>query len=264
MQELLEAEPWDLVILDEAHHARRKSPHDRKDTPNRLLQLMRQLRDRTTALILLSATPMQIDPIEIFDLLHLLGLEGHWQYGDNFCNYFTALTEPPNRDTLDFWQQMSTDYFQHGGQLCPQLQQHLEQQDRLLTYRLQDTWRTGQKIVNSKLLLEDPAFITASRQHLTTNTSLKDRMFRHTRDTLRQYYRRGLLDRDIPRQEVWDNAIVLEPLREAELYRAVSTYVRHFYRLAQKENRKALGFLMTLYRKRLTSSFYANNPCNAA
>ena len=46
-------------------------------------------------------------------------------------------------------------------------------------------------------------------------------------------------------------------IREAALYRAVSDYVRHFYRLAQKENRKALGFLMTLYRKRLTSSFYA-------
>jgi len=50
--------------LDEAHHARRKSPQDRKDTPNRLLELMRQLRSKTTALILLSATPMQIDPIE--------------------------------------------------------------------------------------------------------------------------------------------------------------------------------------------------------
>jgi len=34
-------------------------------------------------------------------------------------------------------------------------------------------------------------------------------------------------------------------------------YVRHFYQLAQKEKRAAKGFLMTLYRKRLTSSFYA-------
>lgn len=257
MQELLEAEPWDLVILDEAHHARRKSPQDRKDTPNRLLQLMRQLRDRTKALILLSATPMQIDPIEVFDLLSLLGLQGHWQYGDNFCNYFASLTDSPDRHVLDFWQQMSTDYFKQGGQSCPQLQQHLEKKDRLLTYRLQDTWQKGQKIVNSKQLLEDEAFIAATRQYLTTNTPLKDRMFRHTRDTLRQYYRRGILKQDVPLREVWDNAIVLEANREVQLYRAVSEYVRHFYRLAQKENRKALGFLMTLYRKRLTSSFYA-------
>jgi SNF2 family DNA or RNA helicase len=257
MQELLEAEPWDLVILDEAHHARRKSPQDRKDTPNRLLQLMRQLRDRTKALILLSATPMQIDPIEVFDLLSLLRLQGHWQYGDNFCNYFASLTDSPDRHILDFWQQMSTHYFKQGGQPCPHLQQYLEKKDRLLTYRLQDTWQKGQKIVNSKQLLEDEAFIAATRQYLTTNTPLKDRMFRHTRDTLRQYYRLGILKQDVPVREVWDNAIVLEANREVQLYRAVSEYVRHFYRLAQKENRKALGFLMTLYRKRLTSSFYA-------
>ncbi|WNZ47366.1 helicase-related protein [Leptolyngbya boryana CZ1] len=257
MQELLEAEPWDLVVLDEAHHARRKSPQDRKDTPNRLLELMRQLRTKTTALILLSATPMQIDSIEVFDLLSLLGLEGHWQYGDNFCNYFEALTSKPDRFALDFWQQMATDYFARGGQPCSRLQQHLEKQDRLLTYRLQDTWKRGQKIVNPRQLSKDESFITASRQYLTVNTPLKDKMFRHTRDTLRQYYRRGLLERDIPVRQVQDNAISLEPTREAELYRAVSEYVRHFYRLAQKENRKALGFLMTLYRKRLTSSFYA-------
>ena len=257
MQELLEAEPWDLIIVDEAHHARRSSPQSRKETPNRLLQLLQQLREKTKSLVLLSATPMQIDPIEVFDLLNVLGLQGHWSYGDNFCNYFASLTEKPDRYVLDFWQQMSTDYFQRGGQHCNRLQRYLEKGDRLLAYRLRDIWQEGQKIVNPKQYAEDTAFITASRQYLTVNTPLKDLMFRHTRDTLRQYYRRGLLERDIPIREVQDNAITLESNREVPLYIAVSDYVRHFYKLAQKENRKALGFLMTLYRKRLTSSFYA-------
>ncbi|MBW4535297.1 MAG: hypothetical protein KME09_15280 [Pleurocapsa minor HA4230-MV1] len=89
-------------------------------------------------------------------------------------------------------------------------------------------------------------------------TPLKDLMFRHTRDTLRQYYKLGILDRDIPRRIVSDNAIALEPNREVPLYQAVSDYVRHFYRLAQKENRKALGFLMTLYglsERKLTADY---------
>lgn len=103
----------------------------------------------------------------------------------------------------------------------------------------------------------DATFLQASRQYLTVNTPLKDLMFRHTRDTLREYYRRGLLERDIPNRVVFDNAIALEPFREVPLYQAVSDYVRHFYNLAQQENRKGLGFLMTLYRRRLTSSFYA-------
>lgn len=257
MRQLLDAEPWDLVVLDEAHHARRKNPQARKETPNRLLELMEQLREKTQSLILLSATPMQIDAIEVFDLLHLLGLQGHWDYGDNFSDYFAFLSSQPNRQILDFWQLMSADYFARGGQPCPRLQKYLEKRDRLLAYRIRDTWMQGQKIVNHRQYLEDSQFIDISRQYLTVNTPLKDLMFRHTRDTLRQYYRMGLLERDIPRRQVQDNAIALEPNREVPLYVAVSDYVRHFYRLAQKQNRKALGFLMTLYRKRLTSSFYA-------
>jgi hypothetical protein len=129
--------------------------------------------------------------------------------------------------------------------------------ERILAYKMQDTWQRGKKISNHKQLLADEDFIDTSRQYLTVNTPLKDLMFRHTRDTLRQYYRRGLLERDIPTRVVQDNAITLEPQREVPLYVAVSDYVRHFYRLAQKDKRSCLGFLMTLYRKRLTSSFYA-------
>ena len=68
---------WDLVILDEAHHARRQSPQNRKQTPSRLLQLMQQLEEKSRSILLLSATPMQINTIEVFDLLQLLGLRGH-------------------------------------------------------------------------------------------------------------------------------------------------------------------------------------------
>ncbi len=258
MTELLDAEPWDLVIVDEAHHARRKSPQQRKDTPNRLLQLLQQLKDKTQSLILLSATPMQIDPIEVFDLLNLLGLEGHWSFGENFCDYFSSLSSKPDDRTLEFWQYMATDYFRYGGQECDRLKQHLSKNNqRLLAGRLQNIWQDGRSIVNGKKLAKDTEFIDLSRQYLTVNTPLKDLMFRHTRDTLRQYYKLGLLDKDIPQRIVIDNAIALESQREIPLYQAVSNYVRHFYNLAQKENRKALGFLMTLYRKRLTSSFYA-------
>ncbi|MEG4228951.1 helicase-related protein [Microcoleus sp. N9_B2] len=255
-KELLDAQPWDLVVLDEAHHARRQSPQNRKETPNRLLQLMQQLKEKSGSLLLLSATPMQIDAIEVFDLLHLLGLRGHWSYGENFCNYFSTLSAKPDRQNVRFWQQMSVGYFQEGGLPCDRLQEYLQKRDRLLYYKLRDVWEKNQR-VNPQQIADDEAFIAASRQYLTVNTPLKDLMFRHTRDTLRQYYQRGLLERDIPHREVRDNAITLENNREVPLYLAVSNYVRHFYNLAQKDNRKALGFLMTLYRKRLTSSFYA-------
>jgi hypothetical protein len=50
------------VILDEAHHARRQTPQNRNETPNRLLQLMQQLKEKSRSL-LLSPMPMQINTI---------------------------------------------------------------------------------------------------------------------------------------------------------------------------------------------------------
>jgi superfamily II DNA or RNA helicase len=50
--ELLQADGWDLIILDEAHHARRRSPQAREDTPNALLGLMRRLKEKTRSLLL--------------------------------------------------------------------------------------------------------------------------------------------------------------------------------------------------------------------
>lgn len=149
-QELLTAHPWDLIVLDEAHHARRRNPTVREDTPNRLLNLMRSLKEKTSAIILLSATPMQIDAIEVFDLLSLLGLKGQWQYQDNFCDYFDSLSGPTNPLTLEFWQKLSVNYFTQGGQPCPVLEQYFSEKDRLLSYRLKDIWQMGQPIVNKK------------------------------------------------------------------------------------------------------------------
>ena len=61
---LEEAEPWDLVVLDEAHHARRRSAGAaaKEGGPNALLDLMRSLKERTQGLVLLTATPMQVHP----------------------------------------------------------------------------------------------------------------------------------------------------------------------------------------------------------
>lgn len=255
--ELLNAQNWDIIALDEAHHARRKSPQTREDKPNSLLRLMRELKSKTQFLLLLTATPMQIDTIEVFDLLNLLDLKGQWQYQENFCDYFDSLPQKMNKQTLEFLQKMSVDYFNQGGKICPLFQQLLSQKDRFLYYRLLDTWQQGKTISNSKQISQEKQFIDYSRQFLTLHTPLQDLMFRHTRDTLRQYYQKGIINSPIPVRKVFDNAIALEKQREVPLYRAVSDYVRHFYNLAQKEQRKALGFLMTLYRRRLTSSFYA-------
>ena len=63
------------MVLDEAHHARRRGAGSTNESgPNALLKLMRGLKDRTKGLVLLTATPMQVHPVEVFDLLSLFGL----------------------------------------------------------------------------------------------------------------------------------------------------------------------------------------------
>ena len=104
---LEEAEPWDLVVLDEAHHARRRAAGSPQEGgPNALLRLMQKLKNRTQGLIFLTATPMQVHPIEVWDLLNLLGLPPEWT-AKAFLNFFDDIEQPnPSSDALDRMAQM--------------------------------------------------------------------------------------------------------------------------------------------------------------
>jgi hypothetical protein len=75
------------VVLDEAHHARRASGSLGTDQrPNQLLRPMQALRDRTQGLVLLTATPMQVSPLEVWDLL---GLPAAW-HPQAFLDFFES------------------------------------------------------------------------------------------------------------------------------------------------------------------------------
>jgi hypothetical protein len=120
--QLAEAQEWDLVVADEAHHARRKDFLSRQYRPNRLMELLNGaggrpgLKDKTRGLLLLTATPMQIDPIEVWDLLKVLGMGGLWGASDeNFLRYFEELKQPYERADWRFLLRMLGDYFATGG-----------------------------------------------------------------------------------------------------------------------------------------------------
>src|SRR5690606_24078995 len=66
---------YDCVILDEAHHARRRNLGENRDgespDPNSLLAFMHQIAVRTRSLLLATATPVQLRPVEAWDLLDI-------------------------------------------------------------------------------------------------------------------------------------------------------------------------------------------------
>ncbi|GAV24835.1 helicase SNF2 [Carboxydothermus islandicus] len=75
VQYLLNLE-YECVIVDEAHRARRKNlglgREDEKPEPNNLLKFLLDISKRTKSMLLATATPVQLYPIEAWDLLNVL------------------------------------------------------------------------------------------------------------------------------------------------------------------------------------------------
>jgi hypothetical protein len=87
------------------------------------------------------------------------------------------------------------------------------------------------------------------------HTPLRRYLFRNTRSLLREYQSRGILSAKVPKR---DPVLEWIPMRseEKKLYDRIEEYISDFYEKYESE-RKGLGFVMTVYRRRLTSSFYA-------
>ncbi len=75
IEKLLEVE-YECVIVDECHRARRKnySPNKevQKPEPNNLMRFLLQISKKTKSMLLATATPVQLYPIEAYDLLSIL------------------------------------------------------------------------------------------------------------------------------------------------------------------------------------------------
>jgi hypothetical protein len=115
--ELLKQVKFECVILDEAHRARRKNlgkdPDKYKALPNNLLAFLNEITFQTHSMLLATATPIQIDPIEAFDLLNALSLPVDRVLGDKHSvwrttpqtgiNYISGDEEPPKAEA-EMWQ----------------------------------------------------------------------------------------------------------------------------------------------------------------
>jgi SNF2 family DNA or RNA helicase len=252
--ELLGAEDWDLVVLDEAHHARRKSPGSgREHGTNSLLRLMRRLKDKTKGLILLTATPMQVHPVEVWDLLNLLGLPVEWN-DSAFLSFYDRLNKPmPSHEDME-----------ELARLFQAMERFYGPYDRDdLAKRLAVSRLTAQKllrILRDAATIDRRALSNSERQmvvRLLRYTSPIGRMIsRNTRELLRHYFQTGQMKTSIATREVED-VFLLMTIAEREAYEEVERYIRDTYNQASLDQRNAVGFVMTIYRKRLASSFYA-------
>jgi SNF2 family DNA or RNA helicase len=254
-REILEsAETYDLVVLDEAHHARTKGAGTPQSKgPNRLLQLMRALRQRTDGLVLLTATPMQVHASELWDLLDLLGVPPSWS-AQAFVRFFSEVSKSPvTNESLDWLSALFRANEQYYGETTRGDAERQTKLSGLKTRKILQALRDPVSIPRRQLSPEERRAAVAIIRKATPVRAL---VSRHTRELLRRYFKAGKLSTPVATRQVEDRFIPLSN-EESEIYSQVENYISDTYNGASPDARNAVGFVMTIYRRRLASSFHS-------
>ena len=139
-------------------------------------------------------------------------------------------------------------------------------EDEKLKYLLYPSWKADEEWLtfsrNERLAALDELSESGWKvvqEVLGESTPVDALIHRNTRDTLRKYERVGLLDTTVPDRNPEQHKIELTD-ETRRVYDRIDDYTRKFYKLAQQSDEaesRAIGFVMTTYRQRLTSSVYA-------
>lgn len=88
ISEHLLAKDYECVIVDEAHRARRKNLGDKKEQqspePNNLYDFLLKMSKKTKSMLLATATPIQLYPIELWDLMNILSQKTDSVLGNSY------------------------------------------------------------------------------------------------------------------------------------------------------------------------------------
>ncbi len=214
---------------------------------------MRLLKRRTDGLILLTATPLQVHATELWDLLDLLGLPEAWT-PDAFVRFFSEVTkEPVTNQSLDW---LSVLFRANEARYGETPRADAERQTRLgglKTRKILEALRDPVAIPRRQL---SPDERRAALAILKRSSPVRALVSRHTRELLRKYFKAGKLSTAVATRQVEDRFIPLSS-EEGDLYEQVENYISETYDAAAPDARNAVGFVMTIYRRRLASSFHA-------
>ena len=227
-EQIIEAE-WDLVIFDEAHRVRRSLQGATKTKTTQAYRLADELKELVNGLLLLTATPMQIHPFELYSLVELVepGLFPTFRAYDTRRGVLPRLNALMK--DLKGWNALS------DSNRASAVRTHA----RLLN-------ELGIRAEATVAMLADDQERERLMDVLIDKHPLAGALVRNRKAEVG-----GFTPREAKRVPV-----ELED-DELTLYHDVTGYLREGYNQARAERNLALGFVMVTYQKMLASSSYA-------
>ena len=226
--ELCVAVDWDLIILDEAHHARRH----RSGETTRLYRLIRDLAEpryfSRRAMLFLTATPMQLDTHELYSLVELIdpALFPSEEHFERHCREAPGLS------------QLAEILSKHGFPL--------PDEDPDETVRKVAKWLELDKDMARKRL-------TAGSEE--RNALIAEMADRHLLSEVMIRNRKAVVGGFMPRAASrWSVELTVE---ERTALQAVEEYVEFGFKLAEGAHNSTLGFVMVTFQKLMASSIAA-------
>lgn len=258
--EYLKQMTYECIIVDEAHRARRKNLHkeNERPEPNNLLSFLYQIAPRTKSLLLATATPVQMNPLEAWDLLDILSRDNDFVLGNPFSHWRRS------KEALDLVMGFNTlpeGDVERWSWIRNPLPPSNEDRDFQLirrSLRLPDSEAVAYPEDWEKLSEPERARIRRlARTFAANHNPFIRHIVRRTRD-----YLENTIDPETG--EPYLKKVVVELLGDnpADAIR-LPAYLRHAYDLAEEfcellGNRvKAAGFLKTLLLRRVGSTIYA-------
>ena len=248
----------DVVLVDEAHKARRQAPDNQTVRPsfNKLFQeLYQPLYGRSRTLLLATATPMQLNRVEAFDLLKLMPSAGAVQFSEDLCEIFYRVREKllHHDPLLSYEREWLRRYLRDVRASAP------EQWQFVTRHVLTLFGQTGLGDFVERDL--EPLDWDEVQPALSQLAPLGRSMLRHTRSLLRTYQREGLLRANLAWREVHPRIIPLSGV-EREVYDQLQAYcgdlATHIAaNMEEGQQRAAIGFYLSFLRLRYSSSFHA-------
>ena len=258
---LMEAEPFDIALVDEAHNARRQNPTRGPGAhpvfTHLYTTILDGLRIKARSLWLATATPMQIDPVEPCDLLALTNRVGAFQFDPTLTlQYYDILDRMIHE----------VEPSKHDWEFLRRAIQAIQAEDPLLWRFLQEIVVDGRIRRAVQQWLEDDRVPRGRDRELIykfifSASPLSRVMLRHTRKLLEIYRNNNMLQENLAQRHILRIPRIVFTEQEEKIYDSLEHYCKELSRqiaeYGDSQSRTMMGFLLIFLRLRFASSLFA-------